>query len=1067
MGRRIWDGLSARRAHLPWLLLLALLGLGLFGPHVLGRGTFIGDADRLNTFLNIRKFSADSIRELGQVPSWNDRMFLGFGTCGLHWMLPEADPFAYLEALLPAPYLFVVAGLVSCLFVVVAAWSCYLLAYDTCGDRFPSFVAAALYVLSSFAVNRICQVDWAYAVLICAPLGLLTLRRLAPHNAARCFLALTGLAAFMLLMTFLQEVAYVFALFGLFACYRAARTRSWRPLVVVSAAILTASVFAFPRLYTVFEEVQALDRSKSFQTTNWLEVLRWFDEGVFGRFPAEVRRIDNGVNLHEGVQFHSSIFAALLVIAGAVRLRRWREGLAGVALLVVLGWVLTYAGPFARLALYLLGYVALLGCLRAWALRSAEAGREDSDLTFHLLFLAFALAVILIVPIRMLVHKAFLSADFTHSRITAAALPSLSVLIALFLGELRGREVDARVAGARGKVMIAAAVAGAALLLLLKALAGPLCRLLRYDGVIKLPYSINALPREVVKSAEALVLFGLLVGAYAVCRRGGLGRRWVAGTLGWLMVGGGFYAAYFQIAGPHTWSFPEPFKDNNYFMAPGATLRPPALADKRLLQRRLESDQYRTAVVAYPKHFFAYVEPHLAEFWGLRLTGGYSAGVPKRLAALPWPDEVRSLRSLSFPSEVDVSWPLLALLNTKYVLVLEDGLYYNLAGGEAPLGRVLENPLPVLPRQFFAGSVRSVPSLQAVLDSVPAAKGAEAGDPGGGPAAPRVSVTVQSPCAVMVNWYYPWGKEVEFPLERRDGPGGPFRPVGTVPGSGRSCLNDGLQPGQEYAFRVRARRTQGDFKDSEVLVVRAATDGVPLPRQLAARRTAPGEALLTWEGLPDTAYLIEQAEGATRTFAVVGTTPAGASSYKVTGLGDGPYGFRVRSCRAGALSVHSEPVWVAANGVVEDDTCRTLRALFPDGPRRMSLAEGFPTGDGPVTDFDDRGDIRAAYEGDRVTIDVTASDKPRFLVLNELYHPRWRAFAGGQQLRIYPTNIYMRGVVVPPGVTRVRFEFTPFLHRPAALAIMAGSVLLMLLGCCLFRRLDGRAPAAGAPPAGE
>ena len=85
MGWRSWTWAPARRAHLLCLLALGLLGLALFGPHVLGRGTFVGDADRLNTFLNIRKFSVDSVRELGRVPSWDDRMFLGFGTCGLHW----------------------------------------------------------------------------------------------------------------------------------------------------------------------------------------------------------------------------------------------------------------------------------------------------------------------------------------------------------------------------------------------------------------------------------------------------------------------------------------------------------------------------------------------------------------------------------------------------------------------------------------------------------------------------------------------------------------------------------------------------------------------------------------------------------------------------------------------------------------------------------------------------------------------------------------------------------------------------------------------------------------------
>ena len=73
----------AKRRDLLCLLLLGVIVLVLFAPHLLGRSLFVGDADRLNTFLNVRKYTADSIRDYGRVTTWNDRMFLGLSTSGL------------------------------------------------------------------------------------------------------------------------------------------------------------------------------------------------------------------------------------------------------------------------------------------------------------------------------------------------------------------------------------------------------------------------------------------------------------------------------------------------------------------------------------------------------------------------------------------------------------------------------------------------------------------------------------------------------------------------------------------------------------------------------------------------------------------------------------------------------------------------------------------------------------------------------------------------------------------------------------------------------------------------
>ena len=636
---------GAKPRHVVCLAALALVGLGVFAPHLLRRGTFVGDADRLNTFLNMRTFSADSVREMGRIPSWNERMFHGFGTTGLHWMLPEADPFAYFQALFPRESLLYVAGCISCLLFVVAAWAMYALAFETCGAPFPSFVAAALYVLSSFSINRICQVDWAFAVLIAAPLGLLTIRRANLANAAWCFLALLALSALMLVMTFLQEVAYVFGMFGLYGCFRSLKTRTWVPVLVVASATGIASILAFPRLYTVFEEFTCLGRSTSFFTTEPAELLRWFDEGLIGGCFKEAQAIGNGINVHEGVQFHSSFFAALLVVVGTVRTRNCRDILAGLLLLIVLTLVLARTGSFMKVALPFLGVFVLMGL---WRSIVVDGKATDGDLAFHLLLLAGALAVILLPEARWVLHKAFFSVDFTHSRVTIAALPSLHIPIALFLSELLEK---AREAGPRssGKGFVVAAVAGTALFVPTTVIGERLRWLLDWGEVFRGP-PMNVLAGEILTCAAGTVLFAAILAVYSACRNS-LGRQLATTTLGFLMLSSAFYAASCLMAGPQTWTFPVPFRGNDYLMAPAGAMRLPTAEEKRALGAKLESAEFRTAVVAYPSRYPAFVEPHLAEFWGIRLTGGYSAGVPKRLGVLPWPGVVHSMRALRMAHE--------------------------------------------------------------------------------------------------------------------------------------------------------------------------------------------------------------------------------------------------------------------------------------------------------------------------------------------------------------------------------------------------------------------------------
>jgi hypothetical protein len=90
--------------------------------------------------------------------------------------------------------------------------------------------------------------------------------------------------------------------------------------------------------------------------------------------------------------------------------------------------------------------------------------------------------------------------------------------------------------------------------------------------------------------------------------------------------------------------------------------------------------------------------------------------------------------------------------------------------------------------------------------------------------------------------------------------------------------------------------------------------------------------------------------------------------------------------------------------------------------RDDALVEGL-TG---TREYDTRGGLRVSYAGDLIDVRVSPSDRMRFVVLNERYHPDWRAYARGNQIPVHPTNAVMMGFEVPAGLTDIELRFVPF-----------------------------------------
>ncbi|HVT73238.1 MAG TPA: fibronectin type III domain-containing protein [Lacunisphaera sp.] len=167
----------------------------------------------------------------------------------------------------------------------------------------------------------------------------------------------------------------------------------------------------------------------------------------------------------------------------------------------------------------------------------------------------------------------------------------------------------------------------------------------------------------------------------------------------------------FRLNGPHTRSFPVPFQKDDLFVSEPGTLAPPSAAARRELNTRLERDAYRTVLLEPAAQFYS-TTLHVPMAWDLRTPQGGWSGVPRRLAVLPWPDGIVSMRRLIFRPDREIPWELLGALNVKYALTVDTSLYFNTdpthgSGNRFASLQIAANPLPVTPRQFFAQ--RTVP----------------------------------------------------------------------------------------------------------------------------------------------------------------------------------------------------------------------------------------------------------------------------------------------------------------------------------------------------------------------
>ncbi len=255
-------------------------------------------------------------------------------------------------------------------------------------------------------------------------------------------------------------------------------------------------------------------------------------------------------------------------------------------------------------------------------------------------------------------------------------------------------------------------------------------------------------------------------------------------------------------------------------------------------------------------------------------------------------------------AEVDLSWTGSPTATGYDVSRSADGGVTWVADGTAAAGATTFADRTVGPDTAYAYRVvpfgsadTSTPSNVATVTTLTAT-----------PAA--VSAAVDDPADADLSWGDVAGETGFDVLESVDG--GPFAPAATTPAGVTNYHVSGLLPGTGYGFAVEALNAAGQPSAPTAPPAAVATP-TAAPLALVAAGASTSSAVLAWTDTPgEGGFAVERSPDGGATWAVVGTTPAGATTFTDTGLAAGTtYGYRVRGLSAADPTVASDPSNVA------------------------------------------------------------------------------------------------------------------------------------------------------------
>lgn len=654
-----------RDKHSP-LLIIAAVTIITFLPHLTGHGVFVGDSDRMNHSLTVFAAYVKAFSE-HTLPLWNDAVFGGYSLVALPYDYP--NPIALLAALLGVHDIYLFAGLESAALFFCAGVATYYFLLSSGHSPHAACVGAVLYQTCALPVLKVAQNDMSFMVIVLIPVLMLLIRRSAERVSAWNYVFLFTTVAVILNFTFLQKAAYAGLLAGAYVLWLSVRRRSWQPIVICGLAVLPAVIIAIPRILTIADDFGQATRYYSFAINDFnsiynflgfskIELLRWFDERIFGATFESMAKLGNSFNLHEGFLLFATSF-----------------------------------GPF------LLAYVLVS--------RSPWRRKED-DAIFFVFALAAILALVLTKTGYWLLWKLFFQVDFIHLRLLVIAVLPYCALMALVIDMI---DDDREPHSSRASLLwlsVVSVAAGAFIVVVEfgawklsdKGLALPISdsrRFLDYGALLRIGASVLAL----------IVLWQL--------GRRKVSRETIRYALAALIVTQGTVFAATSVWGPGHWPTPAAFKSPTRLMGKPGDYRTPSPEAKQALRDKLDADHYRTAFVCPPQDIAIFCSTHIANFWSLRSLEGYVSTLPARIADLPWNENVVTLRAISHLAPSLLDWSLLGLFNVRYAVMYRPELLTNAVREKGqPLRElspkdvtILENPLPVAPRLFFVKNVKA------------------------------------------------------------------------------------------------------------------------------------------------------------------------------------------------------------------------------------------------------------------------------------------------------------------------------------------------------------------------
>ncbi|MCE7530650.1 hypothetical protein [Polynucleobacter sp. IMCC 29146] len=636
----------------------------------------------MNHSLSILKAYIEAF-ESGQFPLWSDSIFGGYSLVSIPFQFP--NPVALIGALAGIKDVYQFAGYEAIILLALSGWFAYEFLIASGRTQLASIVGGILYQTCNLTLLKNAQNDMSFAVLVLAPLLLLQIKKINQKLSYASYFSIAAISFFLFNFTFIQKIGYLTLLGFAYAFWLAFQKKNFRGFGFCLLAALPGVFASIPRIVTIGQDFLDSNRFESSpinshvfmgQHLPWFEILRWFDARILGSSWDELSKLGNGTNLSEGFLLYMGLFSAILII---------------------------YA----------------LASRLPWKLK-------DNDAKFASYVLIFSFLVVFTSPGYELIYQLFGKIGFIHYRILLICILPSCILVSLSLDALNKPLTNTASSNNLTYLKFNFLNARPWISICFTVLIIIAIELIAFygNGSILRPITISPNWLTLQGGATFRIIASLLFVVFLLyywkkhLLSSNVLRLMLATAL---LLQGILYAISF-IWGPDRWHDVTAFKKPSISMAHKGEFLPPSQALLRNIENRLETKSYRISFICNPKDVAINCSTRIASNLHLRSIDGYLNSTPSRLAALNLMPSAQ-VRSITYSNPNELDWALLGLLNTKYALHFQPGLFTNSI--KLPNGqfrelqiddlKIEENPLPVTPRVFFAKSIVPAKDLNEAL----------------------------------------------------------------------------------------------------------------------------------------------------------------------------------------------------------------------------------------------------------------------------------------------------------------------------------------------------------------